>query len=462
MKYFNIILATDLDGSIGLNGTGVSPTLPWSIKKDMDFFKQKVNTNSIIPEFKNILIMGYKTWLSIKNTNLNKHICIVITKNNIDNVITVHDFNSAFIKSQTYINSDIWIIGGAMVYNAAIRHFGCKYIYHTLINEQFESDVKFDVNNFKMKLITNFKSNDIDTISGKNVELTFNLYKNKNNIDAKYLKLLYNLKEKGTKRLTRNGYTYSLFSKSITIDLNDGFPLLTTKKMFWKGIVEELLFFIRGDTNSKLLEEKGINIWKGNTSKEFLEKTKLDYEEGSMGPMYGYQWRYFNGSYPKKEGGTDQLVKVIDEIKTDPTSRRILMTTFNPSQVHLGVLYPCHSIVIQFYVRNEFLDCVMFQRSCDGIIGMPFNIASTSLLVHIIATICKYKPGRVTFDLGDYHIYDEHIEAVKEQLKRVPYNLPKLVIHNIKTLEDVEKSSLYNYEIVNYQSHSVIKAPMMP
>ena len=183
--------------------------------------------------------------------------------------------------------------------------------------------------------------------------------------------------------MTRNAKTYSIFDNSITFDMKDGFPLLTTKRMFWKGIVEELLFFIRGDTNSKHLEDKGVRIWQGNTTQEFIDNIGLPYQEGDMGPMYGFMWRHFGADYTGcntdyTNQGFDQLSKIVEEIKTNPHSRRILMSDFDPSRAHQGVLYPCHSLVLQFYVRDgKFLDVKMYQRSVDSFLGEPFNIAST-------------------------------------------------------------------------------------
>jgi thymidylate synthase len=226
--------------------------------------------------------------------------------------------------------------------------------------------------------------------------------------------------------------------------------------MFWKGIVEELLFFIRGDTDTTILSTKGIKIWEGNTSRVFLDKLGFtDYPVGMIGPMYGYQWRNFNGQ------GIDQLQKIINEIKTDPYSRRILMTDFNPAQVDLGVLYPCHSIILQFYVENDILSCSMYQRSNDIFLGNGFNIASTSLLLHIISQLTNLKAGKVNLIMGDYHIYDLHYEHVLTQLKRTPFDLPKLIMKPFETLEQVEKSVFEDYKITDYESHSVIKAQMV-
>jgi thymidylate synthase len=285
-------------------------------------------------------------------------------------------------------------------------------------------------------------------------------------METQYLSLLSDTLQNGEKRETRNGITLSKFFTTMSFDMKDGFPLLTTKKMFWKGIVEELLFFIRGDTNTNLLSEKGIHIWDKNTNQEFLDKQNLPYEPGDMGPMYGYQWRFFNKPYHLenkeiKEKIIDQLQFVINEIKTNPHSRRIIMTTFNPSQVDQGVLYPCHSIVIQFYVEQERLSCIMYQRSCDLFLGCPFNIASTSLLLHIISQLTGYQPGKVHIVLGDYHIYQEHVNAVKEQLQREPYPLCRLQIKPFRTLEEVELSSKDDFTLLEYQFHPTITARMV-
>ena len=289
-----------------------------------------------------------------------------------------------------------------------------------------------------------------------------------------YLDILKDVLETGEKRMTRNGTTYSKFFKTLSFNMDDGFPLITTKKMFWKGVVEELLFFIRGDTNTNILSDKGVKIWESNTRLEFLDFMGLDYKEGEMGPMYGYQWRKFNKPYnvscdtlcdTLQDNGIDQLKYIINEIKTNPTSRRILMTDFNPSQVNQGVLYPCHSIVIQFYVENSntvpILSCSMYQRSSDLFLGEPFNIASTSLLLCIVSQLVGLKPGMVHLILGDCHIYDEHIDAVKEQLSRVPLKLCKLKIKEFTTLEQVEMAVLNDFILEDYISHPAIKAKMI-
>jgi thymidylate synthase len=229
---------------------------------------------------------------------------------------------------------------------------------------------------------------------------------------------------------------------------------------------------MRGDTDSNKLQNIGINIWKNNTSRSFLDGLNMhDRKEGVMGPMYGYQWRHFNASYDENkacnvESGVDQLQNVIDMLKNDPFSRRIMMTTFNPAQLHLGVLPPCHSIVSQFYVSIvncvTYLDMFCYNRSQDVFLGTPFNIASSALLLTIISKIANMIPRYLYMSLGDIHIYDNHFDAVNVQLKNIPYQMPNVSISDkIKSLQDVESLSFNDFSLVDYKSHDVIKAHMI-
>lgn len=260
-------------------------------------------------------------------------------------------------------------------------------------------------------------------------------------------------------RQTRNGLTRSLFGAELKIDLQEGFPLLTTKKMFFRGIVEELLFFLRGETQTKTLEEKGINIWKGNTSKEFLASRNLPYEEGDMGPMYGAQWRGTNG-------GPDQLKALLAELVSNPHSRRLIMTTLNVNDVEKGVLWPCHGLVVQFYVGSTIptLDCKMYQRSADVFLGLPFNIASYALLVEIIAHTLGMKPGNLFISLGDIHLYESHTQVAVEQLERKSKSLPTLKIGKDFVGDPqtfIETLTFEDFKLENYYSHPALKVEMV-
>ena len=276
--------------------------------------------------------------------------------------------------------------------------------------------------------------------------------------EIQYLSLLENVLDHGSETFGRNGNVTSSFTNHLSFNLQHGFPLLTTKKMFFRGIVEELLFFLRGDTDTKILENKGVNIWKGNTSKEFIKQRGLPYAEGEMGPMYGYQWRKYGATYKSDEKGLDQLLNVIELIKKDPKSRRILLSDFNPIQAHEGVLFPCHSIIIQFFVEDGYLDMYCYNRSSDLFLGLPFNIASSSLLLCIVAKMTRLVPRNFNLSLGDCHIYEDHKDAVSEQLSRVPKGFPTV---NIKDFNTIEELTYEHFNLVGYTSHDSIKAKMI-
>jgi thymidylate synthase len=296
-------------------------------------------------------------------------------------------------------------------------------------------------------------------------KFSINLWANTTN-EKVYLDALRDILENGELRKTRNSTTLSKFSIKLDFDIRNSFPLLTTKKVYWKGVLHELLWFIKGDTNSKNLEYNNVNIWKGNSSREFLDSSRLyNYEEGDCGPIYGFQWRHFGTPYKGYDCnynwlGVDQLQNCINLIKNDPNSRRIFMSAWNPVQLNDMCLPPCH-VSYQFYVNNKNeLSCSMYQRSGDMFLGIPFNIASVSLLVYIIAMITGTKPGTVSIIIGDAHIYESHIDQVKEQLKREPYESPLLFIN--KKFSNINDYKYEHFEIFNYKCHPTIKAPMIP
>ena len=286
--------------------------------------------------------------------------------------------------------------------------------------------------------------------------------------ETNYLDLLQNvLNTQSTYRSNRTDIeTLSVFGPQIEFDLRKGFPLLTTKRVFFKGVVEELLWFLRGQTNNKILNDKGIHIWDGNGSKEFMNKLGLDYPEGELGPIYGYSWRHFGGDYNpnnpdnghKGEGGFDQIQYIINTLKTDPFSRRLILNGWNPCVLNKVALPPCH-MMCQFYVSNEMeLSCKLYLRSNDLFLGAPFNIASYSLLTHMLADICGLKVGKLIYTIGDAHIYVNHIAQVKEQLKRTPREFPKLKI--VEHPENIEDYRLESFVIEGYNPYPTIKADM--
>lgn len=282
-----------------------------------------------------------------------------------------------------------------------------------------------------------------------------------------YLDLCHFVLENGEDRSDRTGTgTRSVFGYQMRFDLSQGFPLLTTKRVHFPSLAKELLWFISGDTNIKWLVENNVRIWNdwpyaifkdshdynGESMKEFVERIKTDDEfakqYGDLGPVYGKQWRDFNG--------VDQLQKVIDTIRHNPNSRRIILSAWNPSEVDDMALPPCHAFM-QFYVSESGkLSLQLYQRSADIFLGVPFNIASYALLLHMIAKITDLEVGDFVHTIGDAHIYKDHFDVVKTQLTREPYPLPKLIIHGNQ--KEIEEFKFEDFEIVDYQHHPALKA----
>jgi len=285
-----------------------------------------------------------------------------------------------------------------------------------------------------------------------------------------YLRLVQKILLEGEQRKGRNGNTKSLFGERLEFDLSLGFPLLTTKRMFWRGVVEELLWFLRGHTDANLLKEKGVSIWSGNTSREFLDNKGLtSYPEGECGPIYGYQWRAFNGDYPSKNNGVDQLKYVLTELTQNPHGRRALISAWNPTQLNNMCLPPCH-VMYNFYVSSNGLCCQMYQRSSDTCTGLPFNIASTALFTSILAHVLRMSVCKIIVVIGDTHIYEEHYVSALEQVTRTPYPFPTLSINKpppeygcavddmIKWIEELQFDDM---EIAGYKHHPSIKYAMV-
>lgn len=292
-----------------------------------------------------------------------------------------------------------------------------------------------------------------------------------NKEEQQYLDLIKDILSRGTWEEGRNGRTKSIFGSSMRFSLADGkIPILTTKKTAWKTCLKELLWFIRGDTDNKLLQEQGVHIWDGNTTREFLDSRGLNhYREGLIGPGYGFQWRHFGGDYNSsaagvKEGGNsgvDQLQQIIDALK-DPaqrTSRRLIMTAWNPCQLDEMALPPCH-IMCQFNVHDgNKLSCSMYQRSCDFFLGIPFNIASYSLLTHLIAKHCGLEAYEFIHFMGNCHLYDNAIDAAELQIQREPYPFPTISIKQVR--DNINDYQLDDFILENYQSHEAIKVAMV-
>jgi thymidylate synthase len=259
-----------------------------------------------------------------------------------------------------------------------------------------------------------------------------------------YLELLQDILTNGTQKGDRTGTgTLSVFGRQLRFDLSKGFPLVTTKKLHLRSIIHELLWFLNGDTNIQYLKDHNVSIWD-----EWAD------ENGNLGPVYGHQWR----SWQTADGRTvDQITEVIQQIKTNPNSRRLIVSAWNVGDLDKMALAPCHAL-FQFYVADGKLSCQLYQRSCDVFLGLPFNIASYALLTHMIAQQCDLQVGDFVWSGGDTHLYSNHLEQAQLQLTREPYPLPHLQIQR-------KPASIFDYKfedfvIVNYQSHPSIKAPI--
>ena len=290
--------------------------------------------------------------------------------------------------------------------------------------------------------------------------------------ENQYIELVKKIINEGTWEETRNGKTKSIFGNMMRFSLKNGkIPILTTKKMAWKTCLKELLWFVRGDTDNTLLNNQGVHIWDANASKEFMESRGIShYPEGQLGPIYGYQWRHFNARYNSEtgqphEGETekcvDQLQSIINYLKNPETrtSRRLIMTAWNPAQLNEMALPPCH-ILCQFNVHNgNQLSCALYQRSGDVGLGILFNIASYSFLTHLLAKHCGLEAYEFVYFLGNAHIYEEHIPALSEQILREPYELPTLQIVNQR--ENINDYEVSDFQLMNYKSHDTIKMKMV-
>jgi thymidylate synthase len=290
----------------------------------------------------------------------------------------------------------------------------------------------------------------------------------KNDEEQQSLNLIKNILENGTWENGRNGKTKAIFGNMMRFSLKDGkIPILTTKKTAWKTCLRELLWFIRGKTNNKLLTDQGVHIWDGNSSREFLDSRGLQhYEVDELGPIYGHQWRHFNAkwqgdSHDYSGEGDDQLQYIIDQLKNCETrnSRRLILSAWNPCQLDEMALPPCH-ILCQFNVHDgNKLSCMMLQRSCDFFLGIPFNIASYSMLTHLIAKHCGLEAYEFVHCMGNCHLYENSIDAAQLQITREPFPFPTISIKQVRG--NIDDYTVDDFILENYQSHEAIKVSMV-
>ncbi|RLN81113.1 hypothetical protein BBO99_00003955 [Phytophthora kernoviae] len=385
------------------------------------------------------------------------------------------------VQQQGETVDQVFVIGGGAVYTEALRYKGCDKVHLTRVQGgEFECDAFFPLELLEKEFKTVSES-EVQEENG--VKFQFVEYERETQTEVaaietrlkdcsspheemQYLALIRQILTRGAKRGDRTGTgTLSVFGAQMRFSLRDNvFPLLTTKRVFWRGVAEELLWFISGDTSAHTLQQKDIHIWDGNGSREYLDSCGLQSREvGDLGPVYGFQWRHFGAKYTDMHAdytgqGVDQLAEVIHKLRTNPTDRRIVLSAWNPADLNEMALPPCH-MFCQFYVADGELSCQMYQRSADMGLGVPFNIASYALLTRLVAQVAGLKSGEFIHIIGDAHVYLNHIEPLQKQLTRTPRPFPTLHINSDKTTS-IDDFTFEDLEVHDYSPHSTIKMAM--
>lgn len=452
-----LIAAASYNVKTGKLGIGYKGGMPWKIPEELAHFK-KMTTGQVV-------VMGRKTFESIGSKPLPNRINIVLSNtlantSNTTGVLFVNldslDKEIAYYKS---LNYSIYIIGGENVY----KHFIsiCDNIILSHIHNSYECDTFFPEISKNFKIFTSYKKFSEFTI----IYYIPNYSSVNLNVDNCYKKLLNNVLETGNSRPDRTGSgTTSLFGEQIKLDISAHCPLLTTKKVAWKTCIKELLWFLRGETDAKILQKQNVHIWDGNTSREFLDKRGLkDYPEGELGPGYGWQIRRSGAKFPDPTGGIDQLQQIEELLDTDPYSRRIMWNLYIPEDLEKMALNPCH-FSFQLYVTKRqdtmYLSGLVNMRSNDLFLGNPFNIFSYYVLIRMLAMRNNMKPDTLILNIGDLHIYNNHIDAVKEQLTRDSRAYPILNINNDIKNKKWEDIAIEDFDLIGYFPHPNIKAKM--
>ena len=449
------------------NGIGKNNTIPWNVKDDILFFKT-ITTNCIV-------VMGKNTYESLPEQHkpLKNRLNIVLTnspdnyKSASSNLIYTNYANVfSIIENNLMSYPNVFVIGGVSIYELFYNNISSFYV--TYVDKSFDVDKHFPMltNDFSLCVHSNNHWDETEQCYFR--FLKYYRLSHKYNHDETYFKLAKRVLSSNQERINRTDIsTLSVFGDQISFDIENSVPLLTTKRVAWKSCIEELLWFMRGDTDANILKEKKVNIWNGNSSRDFLDKVGLTHlDEGDCGANYSFQWRYYGQQYMDcntkyiKKTKYDQINNIIHLLKTDPYSRRIFLSAWNPVDLDKTVLPPCH-VSVQFYVDNDRgLSCHMYQRSCDVFLGLPFNIFSYTVLTYILAKKCDLTPRKLIISLGDVHIYANHIEQIKEQMSRSILVYPKLVVSDTVVDKEMEDINIDDFELVGYFPHNSIKAPM--
>lgn len=461
-----IVVACSSNLAIGKAGV-----LPWRIPDDVRRFRIVTSTTADADAV-NAVIMGRRTWESIPNRPLPGRVNVVLTSSDVfpDGVLVASSLQEALKMLEHYprMIETVFVIGGSALFAEAVNI--CDKVYWTKITAKSDDAIKklegcdtfFPVDVASDERFACVEESRPRSVDG--FEFKFMTFCRATE-ERQYLNLVKHIIDVGVLKGDRTGVgTYSVFGRTMRFSLRGGtMPLFTTKKVFWRGVAEELLWFISGDTNVKTLKEKNVHIWDENGSREFLDKRGLRFrEEGDLGPVYGFQWRHFGAQYTTchadyKGKGIDQIKQIIDTIKKSPDDRRLILSAWNPSALPDMALPPCHMFA-QFYVARGELSCQMYQRSADMGLGVPFNVASYALLTHLIAHCTDLLPGEFIHVMGDCHVYTNHVAPLREQLKREPRPFPKLRIKN--GLKDIDGFKFEDFEIVGYNPYPAIKMEM--
>lgn len=437
---------------------------------------------------KTIVVMGRKTWDSLPTTHkpLTNRINIILTHDkSLTNPLPMLgylQYNTAYFTTFEWFTDfykaycpKVFIIGGAEIYKQCMD-LNPEYIFLTEVYNYTgsEPNVFMDKIPYTYKLYEFSPRHRDETSDLEYRFLNYHLEPHHQSQEYKYLDLCKYVLQYGNERPDRTGVgTIGIFGTQLHFDISEEIPLLTTKRVAWKHCVEELLWFLRGDTDAKILQQRGVRIWNGNTSRDFLDSRGLNhYDEGILGPGYGWCWRYFGAPYDQKfantsngrpTGGMDQIQYVLNELQNNPFSRRILVSAWNPTQMDEIALMPCH-YSFQFYVEEiqhqKYLSCHFIMRSNDLGCGLSFNLLSYAVLTYIIALKCDMKPKNLVYSCSDVHIYNTHIEALQNQIQRTPTVAPKLVVNPKVKEKSFEEMCIKDFDIVGYYPDPYIKMEM--
>lgn len=455
------------DAAIGNKGG-----IPWYIPEDLAYFRRVTSETPYekpLPNQLNICIVGKNTFESLPKGYLpGRRVFVLSTCGQSE--YTSHPlvvfFQTKALLMKAITESPcrrVFICGGQTIYEEFIDV--CDYLEVTEVIQKSGTADSFFRDHLLFPDFEPVIGSEPSVLFSKNGGIPYrHLSLRRRHPEWVYLDLAWKILREGVPKMDRTGVgTLSVFGPQLEFDLRKGFPLLTTKRVFWTGVLQELFWFISGNTDSKILSDAGVKIWEGNTSREFLNGRGLRWKEGDIGPGYGFQWRHWGATY---EGcgktyagmGIDQISEAVKGIEDDPSSRRLIVSAWNVSDLGKMALPPCH-LLFQFNVDGDYLDLKMYQRSGDWFLGVPFNIASYGILLYLVAHLTQKKPRILTLTYGDAHIYSNHVSQIQEQISRKPLLLPEVMIasRGQRCLEDYVPGDVLLY---NYNPHPPINASM--